>query len=216
MNSTLPIFYSFRRCPYAIRARLAIRYSGVDVELREILLKDKPEAMLCASPKGTVPVLVLNNGHVIDESGDVMMWALKENDPEHWFHGQSEGMKKQIKALIEINDRQFKPILDKYKYTVRHPEQTQDFYRQQGTAFLQTLELSLSHHAYLLSDNVTLADMAIFPFVRQFAWVDKDWFDQTCYKYVQKWLAQFLQSERFSSVMKKYSPWKPGDIQIIL
>ena len=146
MSFTFPILYSFRRCPYAIRARLAIRYSGVDVELRETLLKDKPEAMLYASPKGTVPVLILSNGQVIDESCDVMTWALGEYDPEHWFHGQSKDIQAQIMALIEINDRQFKPILDKYKYAARHPEQTQDFYRQQGTVFLQNLELSLSCH----------------------------------------------------------------------
>ncbi len=216
MSSTFPVLYSFRRCPYAIRARLAILYSGADVELREILFKDKPESMLCASPKGTVPVLILNNGQVIDESCDVMRWALDKNDPQHWFHGQSEAMQKQMESLIEINDQQFKPILDKYKYAVRHPEQTQDFYRQQGAAFLQTLELSLSHHAYLLGDNMTLADVAIFPFIRQFAWVDKEWFDQTHYKYVQNWLLQFLQSELFSRVMKKHSPWKLGDTQIIL
>jgi len=206
MTSNLPILYSFRRCPYAIRARMAIRYSSIGVELREIILKDKPEAMLYASPKGTVPVLILSDGQVIDESCDVMAWALGKCDPERWFYGQGEDMQKQIQALIEINDRQFKPILDKYKYAARHPEQTQDFYRQKGTVFLQ----------YLLGDNMTLADIAIFPFVRQFAWVDKDWFDTTNYRYVQNWLDQRLQSELFSSIMKKYEQWKPNDIRIIL
>jgi len=198
-----PVLYSFRRCPYAIRARLAIKISGIKVELREILLKDKPMEMLEASPKGTVPVLVLSNGQVIDESREIMMWALALNDPKNWLNNVEAS-----DLLIDLNDNQFKPHLDHYKYADRFPENSKENYRKQAEQFLKLLEQRLTQNRYLISDKISLADMAIFPFIRQCAFVDKKWFNQTPYLKLQDWLDEMLASDLFHEVMEKYSCWK--------
>lgn len=200
----LPILYSFRRCPYAIRARMAIRYAGLNVQLREVVLRNKPTSMLEYSAKGTVPVLVLNGKDVIDESRDVMGWALAQSDPEHWLSDQNT-------ALIDENDFVFKKHLDRYKYAVRFPEQPMSFYRSQAEEFLIKLEGFLEENKFLCSDQVSFTDVAIFPFIRQFAFVDKDWFDQTSYSKLQNWLVYFLESDLFLQVMKKYPAWQEGD-----
>lgn len=193
---SLPILYSFRRCPYAMRARMALKYSGISVEIREVKLNNKPQEMLNYSPKATVPVLILPNGEVIDESLDIMLWAISQHDPNNW---QLEG----FKQLIDENDSVFKQHLDKYKYSVRYPEHSPEYYRQQGEIFLQQLEQNLEQHKYLLCDQITIADVAIFPFIRQYAHVDKQWFDQTPYRQLQTWFDEFLQSDLFNAVMKK-------------
>jgi len=202
MQTKLPILYTFRRCPYAMRARMAIVYADIDVEQREIALKDKPQAMLNASPKGTVPVLILANGKVIDESLNIMCWALKQRDHKGWLAHQQQAL-----ALIQSNDHQFKACLDKYKYAGRFPEQSQTFYRQQGEVFLQALEELLAQHTFLLTDQPTLADFAIFPFIRQFAFVDKAWFDQSPYPKLQAWLEYHLQNNLFKKIMVKHPIW---------
>ena len=153
-----PILYTFRRCPYAIRARLAIAVSQQTVEYREILLRDKPEAMLAVSPKGTVTVLVLPDGPVIDESLDIMGWALGLNDPEHWLTGDTE--------LIQQCDREFKPWLDRYKYADRHPDHSVEYYRQQGERFLSLLEGQLLQTTELSAHHLSITDYGIAPFVR--------------------------------------------------
>ncbi len=204
-----PILYSFRRCPYAMRARLAIQTAGIQVELREVVLKNKPAELLQVSPKATVPVLVLRGGQVINESRDIMLWALQQNDSQHWL-GESAELLEPSNALIDANDAEFKANLDGYKYADRYPESA-DYYRQQGEVFLQKLEERLGRHRYLLSDQVSLADMAIFPFIRQFAHVDKIWFDQTAYQGVHQWLSHFLASASFNNAMFKYPPWQSGD-----
>lgn len=205
-----PILYSFRRCPYAMRARLAIAVSGIQVELREILLKDKPQAMLNVSPKGTVPVLITAEGQVIDESNDIMMWALQQSDPDHWL---SDDVKQQqiTVGLITKNDHGFKHFLDRYKYADRFPESSELYYRQQAELTLSTLEQKLSLNPYLLADHLTLADMALLPFIRQFAFVDKTWFDTAAYPKSQAWLDQFISSVLFDSIMIKLAPWQQGD-----
>jgi len=208
MSSQHPILYSFRRCPYAMRARLAIHYSGIEIEHREILLKDKPAAMLEASPKGTVPVVVLPNGTVIDESRDVMMWALQQHDPQTWYHGLTEEQQADINDWIDRNDNDFKPWLDKYKYSVGYPEHSEAYYREQCEAFLKQLNEQLSNSAYLMGDSESLADNAIFPFVRQCAFVDKSWFDAAPYPHLQRWLQQFLKSARFEDIMHKHPLWQ--------
>lgn len=208
MSSELPILYSFRRCPYAMRARLAIAYSGVLVEHREILLKDKPAAMLEASPKGTVPVVVLADGTVIDESRDVMMWALQQSDGDTWYYGLSPQQQTLIDDWIDTNDHQFKPWLDKYKYSVGYPEHPAEHYRSHCDTFLAQLNQQLGQTAYLLGDSESLADNAIFPFVRQCAFVDKDWFDATDHVHLQRWLQHFLDSSRFQRIMVKHPLWK--------
>ncbi len=190
--------YSFRRCPYAMRARMALRYSGVPVEIVEVSLKAKPAEMLAISPKGTVPVLDAD-GRVIDESLEIMRWALAQNDPQNWLlDGDSR-----IAELIEANDQGFKVDLNCYKYAERYPEQPMEVYRAQGAVFLQRLEGLLQDRDYLLADHPSLADIALLPFVRQFAHVDREWFAQTPYPRLQAWLHNFLESDLFTSIMKK-------------
>lgn len=210
MNHSLPILYSFRRCPYAIRTRLAIAYSGQKTQLRELLLKDKPEAFLQCSPKATVPVLQLQSGHVIDESLDIIYWALEQHDPDNWLPA-SQDEKHSIDQLIEENDLIFKPRLDRYKYSVGHPEKTASEHRQEAEGFLLQLERHLDKHRFLIADRTTLADAALFPFIRQFAGVDADWFMHAPYPKVRDWLQAWQTSPLFKAVMAKYSPWKPND-----
>ncbi|AZC81952.1 glutathione S-transferase [Pseudomonas chlororaphis] len=194
--------YSFRRCPYAMRARLALRYSGVPLEIVEVSLKAKPAAMLALSPKGTVPVLNAD-GRVIDESLDIMRWALAQHDPQDWLLKDDGPAQQRIEALIAENDQLFKLHLNRYKYAERYPEQPMEHYRGQGELFLQQLDELLSQHDYLLADHPSLADMALAPFVRQFAHVDREWFAQTPYRNLQRWLQRFLESEMFTQVMAK-------------
>ncbi len=206
------ILYSFRRCPYAMRARMAIRYSDCRAELREVDLKHKPPALLAISAKATVPVLLCRDGRVIDESLDIMHWSLQQRDQDNWLQAQCQ---MEIDALIEHNDTVFKRHLDHYKYADRHPDATQLEYRQQGEAFLQQLEQRLQQQAYLISEQISLADIAIFPFIRQFAHVDVHWFDQAPYPRLRAWLYQWLDSQLFQSVMQKYTPWHEGDRPLI-
>lgn len=217
MNS-YPILYSFRRCPYAMRARLALWHSGVTFEVREILLKDKPPSMLEASPKGTVPVLVLNTVSkfgeqfsevVIDESQDIMLWALTQNDPEGWLP-QSNGLDDAL-SLIDRMDNGFKPWLDKYKYFERHPERSQVDYRQEFEVFISELETRLSQSNYLLGNQFGFLDAAIAPFIRQFAHVDLEWFENAPYPNVIDWLTRFKTSTLFQSVMKKFPVWSASN-----
>ena len=190
--------YSFRRCPYAMRARMALRYCGVPVEIIEVSLKAKPAEMLAISPKGTVPVLDAD-GRVIDESLEIMRWALAQNDPQDWLLGGDA----RIAELIEANDQVFKVHLNRYKYAERYPEQPMEVYRAEGEMFLRRLEELLEGRDYLLTDHPSLADVALLPFVRQFAHVDREWFAQTPYVRLQAWLQRFLESELFTSIMKK-------------
>jgi len=201
----LPILYSFRRCPYAIRARMALHYAGVQVELREILLRDKPASMLAASTKGTVPVLILPEGTVLDESYDVMHWAIEQYDPDGWW---SDSVEAEISGLIQENDGKFKTHLDHYKYFDRYPEQSMEYYRSQAEIFLAVLEKKLTTGRYFLGNSISIADVAIFPFVRQFSFVDKDWFDGAPYPNLQSWLDNFLGSDLFLSVMGKHAVWQ--------
>jgi len=199
--ATTAILYSFRRCPYAMRARLAIHVSGLSVQLREVVLRNKPAEMLALSPKGTVPVLQLAD-QVLDESLDIMLWALAKHDPENWLN-PSIGSIDDALALIEISDGKFKHVLDRYKYADRYPEHSAEYYRLQAEFFLLQLEQLLNKSDYLLSSHACLADMAILPFIRQFAHVDKIWFDQTPYPKLRHWLSEFLLSERFVKIMEK-------------
>jgi glutathione S-transferase len=190
---TEPILYSFRRCPYAIRARMALAVSGTECEVREVKLRDKPAALIAASPKATVPVLVLPDGRVIDESLDIVRWALARNDPEDWLAGDDSG-------LIAANDGPFKHHLDRYKYPERHGSDPEE-HRAAGLDLLSALEARLTEHAWLCGDRRSLTDAAIMPFVRQFAAVDRAWFDVQPLAGVQRWLAGQLASALFVAVM---------------
>ncbi len=198
------ILYSFRRCPYAMRARMAIASSGMQVLLREVSLRDKPQSLLDISPKATVPVLLSPEQMVIDESLDIMLWALRQSDPSAWLSNINY-------QLIENNDGPFKQWLDRYKYADRYPEQSQQFYREQGEQTLLMLEQTLSDSAFLSGNTVTLTDIAIFPFIRQFVSVEQGWFENAPYPNTRQWLDYLLSSELFQKTMYKYSPWNKAD-----
>jgi len=202
----LPILYSFRRCPYAMRARMALNSAAVELEHREILLKNKPPSMLRASAKGTVPVLILEDQSVLDESWQISRWALLGNDPENLL-GEDKQYLDTTESLVESCDGIFKAALDKYKYSDRHPLSDEQ-YRQQGMPFLESLESMLQNNLFLLSDLPTIADIALMPFVRQFAHVDKVWFEQCGLPHVARWLNTLIDSQRFQLAMQKHTLWE--------
>lgn len=212
MTANLPCLYSFRRCPYAMRARLGLLFAELPVELREITLKNKPTQMLAISPKGTVPVLQQPDGTVIEESCEIMLWALEQQDPKGLL---VTDILPQAMALIEQNDNEFKYWLDRYKYADRHLEMSQTQYREQGEVFLQTLEASLTKNTYLLGDSVSIADIAIMPFVRQFAHVDREVFYNLPYPKLQSWLQYWLAHPIFLQAMTKFQPWQEGDDVVV-
>ena len=204
-----PVLYSFRRCPYAMRGRMGIYGSGIMVEYREIVLRNKPDHMVAISPKATVPVLQLADGTVVDESLDIMLWALGQNDPHGWL--SSDDMFLQMKAEIEEVDATFKRHLDHYKYPNKYPDEDALANREAALGRLQIWDQRLSDQAHLFADQVLLADIAIFPFVRQFANVDRDWFDAAAIPNVQRWLAYHLASDLFNAIMLKQQAWAPAD-----
>ena len=195
----LPVLYSYRRCPYAMRARMALRYVDIAVEIREIALRDKPKEMLKLSPKATVPVLLLQDGTVIEQSLDIMYWALQHKDKDGWLAADSI----MTQQLIAENDGSFKQVLDKYKYAIRFPEQSAEAYRLEGEVFLQKLETLLGQSQFLLKNQISLADIAIFPFIRQFSSVDYAWFETAPYPKLKVWLRNLVESELFVSIMEK-------------
>ncbi len=208
----LPLLYSYRRCPYAIRARLALRQAGIACDVHEVALRDKPAGMLAASPKGTVPVLVLPSGRVIDQSLEIMLWALQQNDPQGWL---TQAPLADSLALIATNDGPFKVLLDRYKYPERHPSHPQAHHRDEAVATVlsvwnsrlqQQRDRADGHPVFLLGDQASLADMALLPFVRQFAQVDRTWFDQSELQALRAWLDHGLSSPLFEAVMAKAAP----------
>ncbi|WP_203292570.1 glutathione S-transferase [Maricaulis parjimensis] len=204
MTGSRPILYSFRRCPYAMRARLALHASEMEFEHREILLRDKPASMLAASPKGTVPVLVMPNGQVLDESLDIMHWALEQSDPEGWLDDDRATREE----LIGLCDGPFKHHLDRYKYATRYEDADPDTHRASCFDILRKFETLIADRGQLNGSMMTLADAAIFPFVRQFAHTDKTWFDAQDLPHLQAWLAKHLTSERFAAIMGKHPLWQ--------
>ncbi len=209
MSAALPVLYSFRRCPYAMRARLALAVSGQACELREVVLRNKPQGLLQASPKATVPVLVLPSGQVLEQSLEIMQWALAQNDPANWLapsHGNVDGMLK----LVAACDGPFKQALDRCKYPSRYPEADTALARTQALEWLQGLEARLIPRPFLFGDHAALADMAIAPFVRQFAGIDGTWWDAQPWPHLQAWLAHWQASHLFESVMHKLPAWVDG------
>lgn len=202
------ILWSFRRCPYAMRGRMGLKASGLDYEHREIILRDKPQEMLAASPKGTVPVFIKENGEVIEESLDLLHWALGQNDPLGWLDCDHEA----AKALIEANDTTFKHHLDRYKYASRYEDtakrgDTNLSHRLEAEKYIQNLENALGKGPYLLGERQTIADIAIFPFMRQFSNVEPDWWASAPYPKTRQWLKSQIESELFTSIMKKFPLW---------
>jgi glutathione S-transferase len=206
--SDLPILYSFRRCPYAMRARMAVAVSSMRVEIREVVLRDKPAEMLEISPKGTVPVLLLPNGQVIEESLDIMRWALAQNDPENWLVHVDED-------LISTNDGPFKQALDRYKYPHRFGLADGLMYRDATLVHLAELNNRLADCAFLGGAERGFTDIALLPFVRQFAATDRAWFNAQPLPALQSWLTSLTQSELFAAIMTRYPQWRAGDAPTI-
>jgi glutathione S-transferase len=179
---------------------MVLAYAGIITDQREVSLKNKPLDLIIASPKATVPVLILENGRVIDESIDIMMWALEQSDPNGWL---KPSLKAKSDELVRFNDTRFKPILDNYKYPERSKKKDPVYYRDRAKIFLNQLNSLLMQNRYLLADDITFADVAIFPFIRQFYLVDKQWFERSNYEFLQIWLASFINSALFLLVMEK-------------
>jgi glutathione S-transferase len=213
--TTLPILYSFRRCPYAMRARLALFVSGQVCELREVVLGHKPPALLEASAKGTVPVLVLADGEVIDQSLDIMLWALRRHDPRHWWP-TDDNAQAQMLALVATCDGEFKHHLDRYKYPQRFGLTDATPHRKQGAQWLNDLNRRLLAKPFLTGETESLADAAIAPFVRQFAHTDPTWFAGQPWPALQTWLMAFENSASYQLAMTKYAPWQAGQTPMLL
>ena len=191
---------------------MAIHISGQKCELREVLLRDKPPSMLEYSAKGTVPVLILQDGKVIDESLDVIDWALNLNDPDDWQRSKD---KEKTKELIKINDGEFKYHLDRYKYSKRYDNEDPEFHRKKCLKFIESVNNELNNSKYIFDDNISYADIVVLPFIRQFRIADIEWFDSLPYDNLKKWLSSFLDSSLLNSIMKKYDLWQEGDSLII-
>jgi glutathione S-transferase len=204
-----PILYSFRRCPYAMRARLALIVSDRVCELREVVLRDKPQEMLAASAKGTVPVLVDPDGQVLDESLDIMLWALNQHDPQGWLTPERGDLQTMLDLIAQF-DQEFKYHLDRYKYAERYPGTDPHIHQAEGAGYLARLNAQLSETQHLFGDRISLADMAIAPFVRQFAHTDQTWFSQQPWLALQAWLERLLASEIYTQAMQKYPKWESG------
>ncbi len=194
-----PVLYSFRRCPYCMRAHMALKKSGLKIERREVDLKQMPDELLKASTKATVPVLVLPGEIVFDESWDILKWALDQKDPGNWL-GEIKQFLLDAEMLVETNDFSFKNDLDRYKYADRFPEHSAKHYRHACEEFIEELETMLSINNFLLADQLSIADIAVFPFVRQFSLVDKNCFDQSSYANVQRWLENLINTELFKNI----------------
>lgn len=205
---THPILYTFRRCPWAMRARIALHYAGLQCEVREVHLRNKPAALLEISPKGTVPTLVLSDGVIIDESMDVILYALRRNDPDGWL----EASIMETSQLLNTAEEDFMKVAHRYKYHERYPEETQEQSRKKcETILIQGLEQRLASNPYLLGDKPSVADVGIFPLIRQFAAVDQDWWLSAPYPNTRAWLDRWMESPHYLGVMQKRKPWKEGD-----
>ena len=209
-QSALPILYSFRRCPYAMRARMGLWASGIVVELREIVLRDKPVPMLEASPKGTIPVLIQPGGKVIDESLDIMLWALGQNDPLSWLVPEKGDYDEMLELIAEI-DGSFKHHLDHYKYATRYEEVDEVAHRSMAMIALASLIARLEAQEQLFGQRVSLADIALFPFVRQYANTDREWFNAHAPAPLRHWLEGHEGSELFSNIFRKWPVWQERD-----
>jgi glutathione S-transferase len=198
-----PILYSYRRCPYAIRARMALKYAGIEYGHREIVLRNKPQSMLRVSPKGTVPVLSFD-GLILDQSMDIMRWALDRSDPDGWL---------EVDPLISLewlekNDGPFKTLLDQYKYPERYPQlNREEILNTVIELMLRPMEAALELNTYLLSNKLSWVDVAIFPFIRQFSMSDQNSFEALPFPNIQNWLGELIKSELFKSVMHKHPAW---------
>lgn len=216
-SSNLPILYSLQHCPYAMRARLGILLAQQSVLIRAVVTKNKPPEMLAISPKGTVPVLIINHAEcsevqhqkatIIDESIDIMLWALTLNDPKNLLRAEDPRQLESMLELIKKNDKQFKPKLEVYKMAKRFHKESEVKDRQSCESFIAELETKLERSHYLMGDQASLADYALLPFVRQFARVDRKWYLQSPYPKCRDWLNRLLQMPLYTKAMAKYPLW---------
>lgn len=204
---TLPVLYSLQHCPYAMRARFAILLAQQSVTIRAITMHNKPHEMLAVSPKGTVPVLVVDSASVIDESLDIMLWALSRNDPHNLLYQEQTGALPEMLEIIDINDKQFKPALENYKRAKRFHHASEEADRLQCEPFVQQLEARLHHNTCFMGARPALLDYALLPFIRQFARADKQSFRHGPYTNLRRWLNEHLQSQLFARAMFKYPLW---------
>ena len=209
INKKYPILYTFRRCPYAMRARLAIRASEVMVEIREVKLKNKPQELLNISPKATVPVLYISSKKIIEESLDIMKWALEINDPFKLLEPEKLNRIEVHNTLNKL-DNDFKQNLDRYKYSSRFDQPNPELYRDKNLKLLNEFNNLLRHNKGIYSSNLSLLDYAIFPFIRQFRNVNSVWFDSLELNFLKSWLYELIDSDQFSSIMKKNLIWEPN------
>jgi len=210
-----PVLYSLRQCPYAMRARIGLLLAQQTVILRDIEMTNIPEEMITISPKGEVPVLVLSDSSVIDESLDIMIWALKKSDPNNLLYPHLPNVYKEMLSLINRNDNEFVEALKKYKAASRYHDDSETNYRQQCELFIGFLEKSLTKHEYIFGDTPSLADYAILPFIRQFSRVDRNWYHQSPYPKLRRWLKKHYQNPLFSKAMRKYPQWLDTKEKII-
>lgn len=207
----LPILYSLRQCPYTMRARMGLLLAKQTVILREVMMKNKPVEMIAASSKATVPVLVINQSLVIDQSLDIMLWALNQNDPNKLLHGDQVAMLE----LINRTDNEFVDALKKYKAASRYHDAEKDTHRSDCETYINLLEQRLTQHAYMMGDSPSLADYAILPFIRQFSRVERQWYRQAPYPLLQRWLTAQYQQPIFAQAMVKYEPWRKADAPVL-
>ena len=210
-----PILYGFRNCPYCIRVHMALKYAKLKIIFRDVELNDLPAEALAISSHATVPSLLISENEYLDESWDIVKWAAQQNDPDNWL-GENHEYLNDAEMLVETNDYSFKEDLDHYKSADSHPEYPMEYYRQRGEEFLEELNDMLEKNHFLLAPHVTIADIAVFPFIREFAMVDKDWFDKAPYQKLQRWLDFILDTEWFREAIKKHETWQPGSVDIYL
>jgi glutathione S-transferase len=212
---SLPVLYSFRRCPYAMRARMSLLLAGITVELREVALKNKPAELLALSPKATLPVLELTDGRVLEESLDIMRWAWQAIKNDSAVESVSEQEIRELLLPLEQGEGSFKILLDKYKYAERHPERTAHAYRTDAEEYLYKLAKQLGEKKFLFGEQWSFADVAIAPFIRQFMRIDQEWFNQSDHQSVRHWLMRILESKEFQLCMKKVKPWHADSKPVI-
>lgn len=213
--SNTPILYSFNRCPHCLRAHMALKYAELKIVLREVDLDNLPEEALAVSLHATVPSLVMSDDEYFDESWDIVKWAVQKNDPDKWL-GEDDEFLQDAEMLVETNDYSFKEDLEQYKDSDSHPEHPMEYYRERGEEFLEELNEMLEENTFLLASDITIADIAVFPLVREFAMVDKAWFDKAPYPKLQNWLACILSTRWFKEAMKEHKVWQPGSDDIYL
>jgi glutathione S-transferase len=198
-----------------MRAHMALKYAGLKIILRDVKLSDLPAEVLAVSPHATVPSLAISENEYMDESWDIVKWAVQQNDPGNWL-GENNEYLNEAEMLVEINDFSFKDDLDHYKYADRYPEHPMEYYRENGEEFLEELTELLQQNTFLSADHIAITDIAVFPFIRQFAMVDKEWFDKSPYPELQRWLLAMLSSEWFIEAFKKHETWETGSKDIYL